>query len=229
MRKATDCLWLAASLAAVMAAGTVEHAAARNDRESESGKAAITLRVYDYTHMDRPQLLAAENVAAAVLSEAGLEARWVDCPTSRAEWGIYPDCQSAWQVNDFLLKVLPKPMADLLPKGKDALGSTPECAVDAICTTSIFYHRVSSVFETGGKASVPVLLGRAMAHELGHMLLGDDSHASKGIMRASWSDQDLKLEARPYLLFTPEQSRRMKTRLSLRTEAWQAKAAKLVR
>jgi hypothetical protein len=222
MSKAAGYLWLAASMAVIMGIAGVQPASARDHAENAPGTISITLRVYDYAHMSRERLLGAEGVATAVLAQAGLEARWVDCPTSQAEWDKYLDCHSAWQANDFVLKVLPKTMADLLPKGQDALGSTLECSKGAVCSTSIFYHRVNSAFDGGGTASVPVLLGRAMAHEIGHLLLGENSHAAKGIMRAGWSDQDLTLAARPYLLFTPEQARQMKSRLAARAQAWQA-------
>lgn len=224
MSRTAGYLWLAAGMAVMMGTGTAEPASARDHAETDSGGTAITLRVYDYAHMSRARLLDAERVASAILSQAGLEARWVDCPTSKAEWDNYPDCHAAWQANDFVLKVLPKTMADLLPKGKDALGSTLECSFNAVCSTSIFYHRVNSAFDGGGTASVPVLMGRAMAHEIGHLLLGENSHAAAGIMRAGWSDEDLTLAARPYLLFTPEQSSQMKSRLAVRAQGWQADA-----
>jgi hypothetical protein len=224
MSKTADYLWLAAGMAVITVAGAAEPASAKDGSPSKRGTMEITLRVYDYAHMGRTQLLDAECVTAAILSQAGLEVRWVDCPTSQAEWDNFPDCHSGWEANDFVLKVLPKRMADLLTKGKDALGSAPECSIGAICFASIFLYRINSAFEGGGTASVPILLGRAMAHEIGHLLLGENSHAEKGVMRADWSDQDLTLAARPYLLFTPEQSRRMKSRLAARAQAWQTQA-----
>jgi hypothetical protein len=97
-------------------------------------------------------------------------------------------------------------------------GSTPECGSSGICTSSVFYDRVSGLAQ-GGSATLPVLLGRAMAHEIGHLLLGESSHSRTGIMRGSWSGDDLSLAARAYLLFTPDQSRQMKRRQALRSEA----------
>ncbi len=193
MSKAVSSLGLAAGLAVILATGAVDLASAKNRTEMQSSKISITLRVYDYVRVNRPVLLAAEGEASAILAQAGLELRWVDCQTSQAERDSYPDCQSAWQANDFVLRALPKTMADLLPKGQDALGSTPECDGVAICTTSIFYDRVNSHAEGVKGATVAVLLGRTMAHEIGHLLLGENSHAQAGIMRAFWSGQDLTL------------------------------------
>jgi hypothetical protein len=206
-----------------MATGAIELAFARDRTERETGTVTITLRVYDYVRVDGQGLLAAEGEAAAILAQAGVEARWVECPTSEAELDKYPDCASAWQATDFVLRVLPKAMVESRVKWQEALGSTPECARVGTCTSSIFFDRVSSLAE-GTSATVPVLLGRAMAHEIGHLLLGASSHSRTGIMRAFWSSEDLSLLARPYLLFTPQQSQRMKARLSERANDGQAEA-----
>ena len=100
--------------------------------------------------------------------------------------------------------------------------STPECSRVEICISSVFYDRVIGLLAHGASTSLPVLLGRAMAHEIGHLLLGPNSHSPTGIMRASWSGRDLSLDGLPYLLFTPEESRQMKKRLAERVQAWQA-------
>ena len=33
---------------------------------------------------------------------------------------------------------------------------------------------------------LPTILGRVTAHEIGHLLLGSNSHSAHGLMRASW-------------------------------------------
>ena len=228
MRNGAGTLGLAAVLAVLAGTGAVQQTAAKGRAKRDSESITITLRVYDYVRMNRPALLAAEGEAAAILAQAGLEAHWVDCPTSGTELDNYPDCPSTWKANDFVLRVLPKAMVELRAKWQEALGSTPECDAVGTCTISIFHDRVKSMAE-GANATLPVLLGRAMAHEIGHLLLGANSHSRTGIMRASWSGRDLSLDGRPYLLFTPEQSRQMKTRLAERAHAWQAKAEEVGR
>jgi len=228
MRNGAGTLGLAAVLAVLAGTGAVQQTAANGRAKRDSESITITLRVYDYVRMNRPALLAAEGEAAAILAQAGLEARWVDCSTSEAELDHYPDCRSAWKANDFVLRLLPNSMVEPRAKWQEALGFTPECDAVGTCTTSIFHDRVICMAE-GANATLAVLLGRAMAHEIGHLLLGANSHSRTGIMRASWSGRDLSLDGRPYLLFTPEQSRQMKTRLAERAHAWQAKAEEVGR
>ena len=40
--------------------------------------------------------------------------------------------------------------------------------------------------------AVPTLLGRAIAHEIGHLLLGSAEHPRSGLMRALWSRDELR-------------------------------------
>ena len=131
--------------------------------------------------------------------------------------------EAGWQASDYGLRVTPNAMVDSAGKWPDALGVAYDSDGLFAYLANVFYDRVNS-FSQGESAPVPVLLGRAMAHEIGHLLLGTHSHSSIGIMRPFWSGQDLRLDASPYLVFTPDQSRQMKTRLAARAQAWQRQA-----
>jgi hypothetical protein len=50
------------------------------------------------------------------------------------------------------------------------------------------------------------LLGCAIAHELGHMLLPRHSHSATGIMRATWDPGHLSIGTSDYVQFTPWQA-----------------------
>ena len=47
------------------------------------------------------------------------------------------------------------------------------------------------------------LLGRAVAHEIGHLLLGTARHSAAGLMRARWSDRELGREVAADWTFSP--------------------------
>jgi hypothetical protein len=42
------------------------------------------------------------------------------------------------------------------------------------------------------ETAAATLLGRAIAHELGHLLLGSATHSKIGLMRALWSHDELR-------------------------------------
>jgi len=52
-----------------------------------------------------------------------------------------------------------------------------------------------------------------MAHEIAHLLLGTNSHAAEGIMRAQWQKDELLSASKGELLFTPRESQVMRERL----------------
>jgi hypothetical protein len=57
-----------------------------------------------------------------------------------------------------------------------------------------------------------LVLGAAMAHEIGHLLLGGQSHAAIGIMVARLDCEKLTRASRGELGFTPDQARRIGAR-----------------
>jgi hypothetical protein len=67
----------------------------------------------------------------------------------------------------------------------------------------ILYSRIETL-AADGDASLSDILGHAMAHEIGHLLLGP-GHSQVGIMQAEWTREDLARAARNELSFTPQQ------------------------
>jgi hypothetical protein len=70
---------------------------------------------------------------------------------------------------------------------------------------TIFYDRVELLMHSVA-ASVPRILGHAMAHEMGHILLGSPEHSSAGIMKGRWGKMDWQRAAVDLLRFDPEQT-----------------------
>ena len=64
-------------------------------------------------------------------------------------------------------------------------------AVPAVWRAHVFYDRVKAKVLLPHR-DVVTLLGYAMAHELGHLLLGPDSHSTTGVMRPNF-DGDPRL------------------------------------
>ena len=69
------------------------------------------------------------------------------------------------------------------------------------------------------EANSSVVLGRAMAHELGHLLLGTPRHAQTGLMRALWSQRELRENRPADWLFSTQEVRAMRHGLALRSRS----------
>ncbi len=79
---------------------------------------------------------------------------------------------------------------------------------------TILYDRAGLLTAGLSSASSGVLLGHVVAHELGHVLLGVDSHAGSGLMRARWTLADLENMRMGPLAFTPEDAQSIRQNLS---------------
>jgi hypothetical protein len=84
---------------------------------------------------------------------------------------------------------------------------------------SVFYKRVENLSWRldENKQQTPVLLGDVIAHEIGHLLLGTNSHSPTGIMSARWDRDYLRLALMGLQLFSPEQSSAMRETVLRRT------------
>ena len=62
--------------------------------------------------------------------------------------------------------------------------------------------------------SLVVLLAAAMAHEIGHVLLGSGRHSLSGMMRDRWGKEEYRLAEAGRLRFTPDEAERMRRALN---------------
>ena len=65
-------------------------------------------------------------------------------------------------------------------------------------------------------AELDQLLGHAMAHELGHILLGTGSHAKTGLMQPGWGDSALDDISKGRLLFSSKDAARIRVAVARR-------------
>ena len=61
------------------------------------------------------------------------------------------------------------------------------------------------------------LLGLAMAHELGHLLMGTNEHAARGLMRAIWTRTELQRNAAEDWMFSETEMEAMRRAARLRS------------
>ena len=167
----------------------------------------VSVLVYNYAQVPPATLARAEEQAKALFGKAGLETQWWDHFRSKAEFRDDP--AGRFESARFLVvvRLLPKPRAVLR---STTLGEALACEPGAeMCIAQVFLDRVIERTAVGA-ISLEQVLGHAMAHEVGHLLLGSNSHSPRGLMRGKWSPEDLRRAAKGDLLFTPEQAKRMR-------------------
>ena len=161
----------------------------------------IKTRVYNMAKV-RPAILNGALIEASeIFRRIGVEIEWVD--------GSSPQRLGS---SELYLRIIPKPIT-LGPFRPSHLGYAATSEEGGVLAT-IFFHRVEEL--AWGDPSFA--LGYAIAHELGHLLLGNDRrngspHSASGLMRAPWQRDDLKREARETMQFTPQDAGRLRARL----------------
>jgi hypothetical protein len=137
--------------------------------------------------------------AAAILGEAGVAPRWIACRSAHASTGD-PSCSRSLAFDEVIIRLVVAPPR---PQRGAAAASghfvAPVTLGDALvdprlgrgALATIYSDRVSWLSHTVG-VSFDRVLGRAVAHEIGHLLLGTSEHAPRGLMRALWTPDELK-------------------------------------
>lgn len=176
------------------------------DQPTPDSEPRVTLLIYNYAHLDSASLAGTQQVVAAIFEGAGVETDWIDCPLSPVDFEKYPACQRPARTTDFVVRLMTASMAAKLPMADGPLGFAQRCPdVERACVANIFYARVDEL-AARSDARTPRILAHAIAHEVGHLLLGPNAHSPRGLMRGVWSREDLKLMCWSHLLFTPQQS-----------------------
>jgi hypothetical protein len=146
----------------------------------------VTIRVYDQYGVSLERLQTATRIAGRVLRGADLEAIWRLCGRKGGS-STHPDeCRDLLTPTEIVMRVSSAPRGVEPGAGRSIqLGYS---YVDAVSRTgtlaTIFADRINQAAPTGIDRAT--LLGWAMAHEVGHLLMGTTTHASRGLMQAQW-------------------------------------------
>ena len=182
---------------------------AGTDFENPKPALRLTIRVFNYAQVPSETWDFAKRIAKRIFDRTGVETFWLECSLS-VEGTLTPaDCELPESRSDHILRLVPASAATRAQFGAGTLGIAAQPEKGTPATASVFYSRVQELAK-GGTAPVPVILGHAVAHEIGHLLLGSNSHSPLGLMRAQWSRQDLRNAATDNLLFTREETEAMR-------------------
>jgi len=182
----------------------------------------INVSVRSYVDVPRRTLVLAEEETSRIFRKAGVELAWVHCPTTHGEEERYPACQPPFDVGAVGLRILTSSMAARVRSSREEVGLAVRSAqAGSAADAWLFYERVERLAESE-VASRDQILGYIIAHEIGHLLLGPDSHSPKGIMRANWDRKYLEEASRGQLLFTRDQARLIRAEVQARSALSQA-------
>jgi hypothetical protein len=176
----------------------------------------MTIHVYDYAGIDPGELDKAEAFAARILHEAGLRTQWSNCRFSPAATALRTCASTTGGATHLHIRLLPEAMAGKLAAPTRMLGiSVPTSRGTFPADAYVFTGRVV-VFAEQDRSAVPPLLGAAITHEAGHLLLAGNAHTVTGIMSARWGPKEKKDALMGVLTFSRRQSEQIRADVSQR-------------
>jgi hypothetical protein len=167
-------------------------AAAAAEAGPSNLEATVVIRTYDYSNITGETLASARAEAEQIFRGARIDVKWIDCSVPGKTHGA--TCtEPLVPGRDLMLRLVDRTPASVAEAQRVlALG---ESMVDVeerggvLMTLDLFRVRTVAARAATG---VALLLGRAIAHEIGHLLLGSAEHARLGLMRALWSHDELR-------------------------------------
>jgi hypothetical protein len=200
---------LSALLLAVALLG-ISSAAAQSDGNDRPN---LTVHLYDYVAVSDGTLTHALGEAARILRIAGITTEW------RVHAFHEPNAANSadrftFGPTDIAVRVMPAEMVVLMGLAPDALGFAFPSQIDGIGILAlVIFDQIENAARQPG-----FLMGHVIAHEIGHLLLGPNSHSAIGIMQDPWTPMVLGHAYRGQLLFTPDQASLMRARLNVRDD-----------
>jgi len=173
----------------------------------------LRVRVNNYTQASPLIVAKAEREAGRILGEAGLQTVWIDCPMEHYG-GVHVQqnpCLEPLEATDIVLRVLSERTEN---KFQDTVFGF---AVVPIFASVYYDYALRSAKRDNDEFEVPVILGCVVAHELGHLLLGSNSHSGSGVMQPQWGRKQVKQALTGGLRFTHDQSKRIQAEVEKRT------------
>ena len=202
---------VATALTLIGTAGTLAQAEAREGQLSE-----LFVHTYNYSSVSADDLAAARRHAEAIFQRANITISWVDCRTTgRDALDLLPTCRTDLRPDEVMLRIMPGrgPLVDRVTSLGFSLVNREDA--HAAWLSSVFTDRVTAL---ASQASIDpaLLLGRAIAHEVGHLLIGSTDHARAGLMRAFWSHAELIHGSGSEWVFLEKEAKAMRSSLSTR-------------
>ena len=209
------CVMERCGLAVLMVLGGWAHAGA----EPVANIRAI-VRVYNAFGVSGRDLAKAQATASEIFAAGGIDIQWRVCPSRHSGGDVAQDpCANPLGDVEVSMRLV---RGDRRHEDRDVLGVS---MIDTVRHTgslaSVFPDRVSDM---ALRARVPyaTLLGRAFAHEVGHLFLGTSAHSSRGVMRPRWTLSVLRTHAVDDWLFSRGDAVRLALALRSRTASSQA-------
>ena len=174
----------------------------------------LVVRLYDAAGVPAHDLKVAAATAADAIRKTKIDVEWIVCPSPSVDAiNHWPGCHDVPDQGELFVRISRSPSVAVDKRTLGYAFLDTAHAEGALAT--VFTDRIDALAKDAA-VDHSALLGRAIAHEIGHLLLGTNSHSEVGLMRARWSVSELKLGFPRDWVFSRDEATRMRDRLSER-------------
>jgi hypothetical protein len=161
----------------------------RADRQpvAAAGPGRIALLVYDSVGIRPDEMRVARLTVNAILMSASIQAEWQDCSEAGGPGGDSACSEPPTDTHLVVRIVAATPTVPFRSLGSALVDVRQRRGILA----TVYADHVHARAE-GGRTDPGVVLGRTIAHEIGHMLKGSTAHGRAGLMRARWSEEEMR-------------------------------------
>jgi hypothetical protein len=176
---------------------------------------AFTIYLRNYAGVPSGTLADAERVATVIFQNTGIETRWAEIEVREAYVQRVRVQDQPMTLADIQVNIFPETAPIPAGVSGNVMGIAPGAGPDRT-VVDIFDGRVRAHFgktsaaylkgDMDRRVSEGQLLGHVIAHEVGHLLLNQQGHSPRGIMRGEWTFADFRDMTFGLLAFTPQQA-----------------------
>ena len=168
----------------------------------------VVVRVYDNTGLPNEIRRTSLTRAAEIFARAEVEIGWVHCPAR---------CGRAPTPDQLILRMTRSPATAV---GVSTSVMDPVLQAGRLAT--VYVDQVDAMARRSNTDRVAIL-SRAIAHEIGHLLLGTTEHTRSGLMRGIWTAEELRRNQVEDWQFSPFQRTILRARIAAGNPArWNA-------
>ncbi len=150
-----------------------------------------------------------------MLRNAGIETVWIVCAESKV--GFPGACHQTPAANELVLRIVRRAKATKRAPGCTQCGLAIEDDRGRGTYATLYADCLDTRPQVDGLLPSQ-MLGYLIAHEIGHLLLTGQDHASGGIMRPRISDREWTMAVKGQLVFTSTQAEALRGEIRTRVE-----------
>jgi len=150
---------------------------------AETANRRLSISLHNGANVDAETIQQATAIVTRVFAEAGIDVEW--------HTGPIPEEPTVGPVRHVGITIQSPGITARMAVPRHVLGVAQGCAADKAVAAQIFYANVVS-FAIENSEGIARVLGYAICHEIGHLLLPIRGHAASGLMSANWGKAELR-------------------------------------